>query len=46
MSKPENTITLWNGYKDLWDASIVDTLPENKRDGNVQFRDGLGLEYF
>ena len=46
MSKPGNSYTLWNGYRDIWDESIIDTLPENKRDGNVLFREGLQLEYF
>ena len=43
MSKTDldNTYTLRDGLAALWDASIIDTLPEHKRDGSIFFNDNL-----
>ena len=45
MSKHNNSYSLRDGCKALWDASIIESLPENKRDGNVLFDDNLKVEY-
>jgi hypothetical protein len=46
MSKPDYSYTLKNGYADLWDISIIDLVPGDRKDGNVfTFKEGLVQEY-
>ena len=43
--KTDQSYTLKNGFADLWDPSILNTLPENKKDGSFLYSEHLIQEY-